>query len=136
MPLNLDLGISAQALQVRARRAELLANNIANADTPGFKAQDIDFREVLAQSNNPEFGANQLAQTHSGHLDLPEFAGAGVLAGAGAQYRIPAQPALDGNTVEAQMERAEFAENQLRYQASVKFLDDRVQAYKRAFRGQ
>jgi len=139
MPINLDLGISAQALQLRSQRATLIASNIANADTPGYKAADLDFRQVLqgyaAQQGLTLPGDDQLRQTHANHVSS-EFSDSDFMIGAGQpQYRIPSQPALDGNTVDTQLEKAAFAENQLRYQASVQFLDDRVKGMKRAFRG-
>jgi flagellar basal-body rod protein FlgB len=119
----------------------LIANNIANADTPGFKAMDLDFRQILSQAAAEQDmklpgQAGGLRQTHAGHMDTLNADGNDLLIDPlQPQYRIPSQPALDGNSVDTQMEKAAFAENQLRYQASVQFLDDRVSGLKRAFRG-
>src|SRR5689334_18259583 len=100
MATGLDsyIGVHAQALQVRNYRTQLLATNLANADTPGFKARDIDFRAALAHAEN---GMNTLSTT-------PEL-----------KYRTPHAPSLDGNTVDVQMEQAAFAENAVRYQATL-----------------
>lgn len=143
MPVNLNFGITANALSLRAQRATLIANNIANADTPGYKAVDMDFRQILsaqAQAMGASLpsgpGAGQsLSQTHPSHFDALSGAKDFALDHQTPQYRIPSQPSLDGNTVDTQMEKAAFAENQLRYEASVQFLDDKVSGLKRAFRG-
>lgn len=114
-------GIHAQALMLRARKAELIASNLANADTPNYKARDIDFREVLGS----EMGSGRLAMfhTHPGHMD--QSAGPG-LSDAAMKYRVPSQPSLDGNTVDAQVEKGEFASNSVRYMASMNFLEGRI----------
>lgn len=140
MPINIDLGISAQAIQVRAQRATLIANNIANADTPGFKAMDMDFRQILSNVAAEEGmslpgQADGLRQTHPDHMDMNGGNNELLIDPQQPQYRISSQPSLDGNSVDTQMEKAAFAENQLRYQASVQFLDDKVSGLKRAFRG-
>ena len=141
MPINFDLGITAQALQLRATRATLIANNLANADTPGYKAMDLDFRQVLskvASEKGLELPGEKhgLKKTHDSHFSSASFSDNDFLLDPQQpQYRVPAQPALDGNSVDTQREKAEFAENQLRYEASVKFLDDLVKGYKKAFRG-
>lgn len=144
MPINFDFGITTQALQLGAQRATLIANNIANADTPGYKAVDLDFRQILsatAQAQGTSLpmgnhgGADGLHKTHPNHFD--SFAGQNdfMLEDHTPQYRIPSQTSLDGNSVDTQMEKAAFAENQLRYQASVQFLDDKVSGLKKALRG-
>lgn len=141
MPINLDFGITQQALLVRARRAEMIAQNIANADTPGYKAVDVDFREVLrtfaATTEGSDAGeAPILRTTHRAHIQGDGFGPSDLMIDSlQPQYRVPSQPSLDGNTVDTQMEKAAFAENQLRYQASIQFLDDKVSGLKRAFRG-
>lgn len=141
MPINIDFGVTAQALQIRAQRATMIANNIANADTPGYKAVDLDFRQVLAniadeQGMSLPGESDGMARTHSGHfLDRASGLNQYLIDPLSPQYRNPSQPALDGNTVDTQMEKAAFAENQLRYEASVQFLDDKVSSLKKAFRG-
>lgn len=131
MAFSIDkhFGVHAQAVQLRSQRTELLAANIANADTPGYKARDIDFASVMRQTAGASEG---LRVTHARHLNAN-----GVAAGqAAAMYRIPTQPALDGNTVDVQQEQAAFAENAVRYQASLEFLSGRVRGLITAIKGQ
>ncbi len=113
-------GIHEQALLLHGQRLSVLANNLANADTPGFKARDIDFAEALAGADQELPLATTV--TEPGHLlaEGPEFSPA-VL-----KYRNPFQAALDGNTVEMPMEQAAFAENNVRYQASLTFINGRI----------
>jgi flagellar basal-body rod protein FlgB len=137
MPLNLDayLGVHQDALKLYAERTSVLANNIANADTPNYKAQDIDFRAVLAGTAGAGAGPQtlQLSTTSSSHL-----AGAAAAAGAAPQlkYRVPLAPSLDGNTVDVQMEQAAFADNSVRYQAALSFLSSRFKDLMTAITGQ
>lgn len=130
MPLSIDrhIGIHAQALELRSRRMELLAGNLANADTPGYKARDIDFSSALKQAL-AETGALRL--THDRHLP-PQ--GAGV--DAEPLYRVPLQPSLDGNTVDSHLEQAAFGENAVRYQASLDFLGNKLAGLRKALRGE
>jgi flagellar basal-body rod protein FlgB len=136
MAINFDkaLGIHEQALQVRQKRNEVLATNIANADTPGYKAQDIDFKAVLSQS---AAGGNQLQlamrTTNSGHIQAAS-AGADTLP-MDLKYRVPTQPSEDGNTVDTNMEQAEFADNAMRYQATLSFLSSRFSGMKSVLQG-
>ncbi|MCK7583280.1 MAG: flagellar basal body rod protein FlgB [Chromatiales bacterium] len=135
MPFNIDaaLGIHPQALTVRAQRAELLAANIANADTPNYKARDIDFRATLgAALASRDQESVRLAATHGGHL---QGEGAG-LAGAELMYRVPGQPSVDGNTVDPQAEYSQFAQNAVHYQASLTFLSSRIRSLLTAIRGE
>ncbi len=120
-------GPHVQALGLWRQRNEILAANIANADTPGFKARDIDFAAVL----NAEQGHARvrMAATHERHIVRDgEFA-------TDLMYRVPLQPALDGNTVEADVEQAEFAGNALRYQASLRFISGKVSTLRAAISG-
>jgi flagellar basal-body rod protein FlgB len=134
MPLNIDayLGVHGDALKVYARRSEVLASNLANADTPNYKARDVDFRSVLAASNTSTGASLPLAATHGAHLR----AGAADGAGNGLKYRVPLAPALDGNTVDPQLEQAAFAENTVRYQAALSFLSDKFRTLMTAITGQ
>jgi flagellar basal-body rod protein FlgB len=117
------LGLSATALKLRGQRLDVIAGNIANAATPGFKARDLDADALLAQA----------AMTK----DAGGFAGelGSQLAGASLKYRAALQPSLDGNTVEMATEQAAFAENALKYQASLGFLTSRIQTLMRAMNG-
>ncbi|AHF03659.1 flagellar basal body rod protein FlgB [Marichromatium purpuratum 984] len=132
MSLSLDkaLGIQPAAVQVRAQRLELLASNLANADTPNYKAQDIDFRSALATQVERD-DLLRLEQTQQGHLPLPR---ADLDSAMAPLYRIPSQPALDGNTVDPQFERAAFAENAMQFQSSLEFLNRRVSGIRSALR--
>lgn len=110
MSISFDraLGIHQQALSFRAQRAEVLANNLANADTPNYKARDLDFAAVLAeQKDKAAKGTFATRTTNERHIAAEGFGmGEGSL-----QYRIPVQPSIDQNTVDAQIEQANYAEN-------------------------
>ena len=121
------LGIHPQAMMLRARRAELLAANLANADTPNYQARDIDFRTVLSDQGD----GGRLRATHGGHIRT----GAADFMGAELMYRVPQQPSIDQNTVDVNAERARFVDNSMRYQASLRFLDGRFSGLKAALRG-
>ena len=123
-------GIHGNALTLRARRAELLANNLANADTPNFKARDVDFRSVLGQ----EGAARGLAMTRTSGAHIAPGAQVGGFEDVTLKYRVPSQPSLDGNTVDEQVEKTEFAENAVRYMASLQFLERRVSGLIRTLR--
>ncbi|MBL1294210.1 MAG: flagellar basal body rod protein FlgB [Thiotrichales bacterium] len=126
------LGIHADALALRSKRLEVLASNLVNADTPGYKARDIDFRTALNEASSTT-DANQLKTTRAGHISL----GSGISnVNFEVQYRIPTQPSRDGNTVEAEVEQAEFARNATQYQASLQFLGGRFQGLRKAITGE
>ncbi len=128
-PLDSALGISPQVLALRSKRTELLTANLANSDTPGFKARDIDFRAAIRSAAGDQ---EALTRTHSRHMN----AGGGTGVDGEPLYRIPSQPSMDGNTVESQREHAEFMDNAIRYQASLNFLDSRIRGLRTAIRGQ
>jgi flagellar basal-body rod protein FlgB len=136
--INIDshLGVHAAALKLREQRTELLARNLANADTPGYKAQDLDFRAALAAATQqPKAGT--LIATQSGHIGAA--ADASINAGgteAFLKYRTPLAPSLDGNTVDAQLEQAAFADNAVRYQATLSFLSSKFRSLMTAITGQ
>ncbi len=113
---------------MHSRRAEVLASNIANADTPGYKARDFDFREVL-KSEMAEPG--RMATTHSKHMQTEQR----LVPSSQLNYRVPTQPSLDGNTVDSQLEHTAYAENALEYQASLRFLSGTIKTLKKAFTG-
>ena len=129
------LGIHTRALALESRRTELLANNLANADTPGFKARDIDFKAALnAAGTAATTQGVGLRATQPGHVGVAAADPDAI--GAGTQYRVPMAPALDGNTVDAQLEQAAFAENAVRYQASLTFINSKLRALMTAITGQ
>ena len=124
--LDTLFGIHGDALQLKARRMEVLSTNIANADTPGFKAKDVDFRKVLGW----QLGVGGLRATHVNHWRGPGHADNGEV------FTIPYNPAVDGNTVEIGLEQAKFGKAAVEYQATLDFLQGRVSAYKRALKGE
>src|SRR5579864_3323746 len=103
MALNLDtyLGVHADALKLQSRRMEVIADNLANSDTPGYKARDIDFRAALAQVGGAADSPVPLATTNSGHIATDPA----TALNASLKYRVPLAPSLDGNTVDAQQEQ-------------------------------
>jgi flagellar basal-body rod protein FlgB len=122
-------GVHEQALLLRARRAEVLATNLANADTPDFKARDIDFRAVLANATGT---GSDLRKTNDRHLSVMGQ----DAASAQLMYRYPLQPSLDGNTVDTQIEQSAFMRNALDYQASLSFVNSRITGLVKALRGE
>jgi flagellar basal-body rod protein FlgB len=130
MAISFDaaLGKSAQLLALREKRSEILAANLANADTPNFKARELDFSQVLKKTT-PE--PVSIAHTQPGH-----FAPEQPFLGAQLKYRTPNQVSLDGNTVEEHIEQAKYAENAMQYQASLQFVGGTFNQIKSAFTGQ
>lgn len=132
MAINLDkaFGVHPMALSLRAHRAEVLASNLANAETPGYKARDIDFESVLQQS----MGTSQkvaMNATDARHLSSGAANGSAELL-----YRTPSAPSLDGNTVETESEQAAFTENSMAYEASLRFINGRISSLMTAIKGQ
>ncbi len=119
----------ATALLLRSERGRVLAGNLANADTPNYKARDFDFKQALAQANGTA-QASLPARTHAAHL-----AATGALASPTLLYRMPMQSSLDGNTVEMDVERASFADNTLRYEANLRFLNGQIRTLMTAIGG-
>ena len=103
------------ALALRAERQQVLASNIANADTPNYKARDVDFRSALSDAMGA--GAADLSTSSAHHLSAARTGG--TQSGHPLLYRIPHQASIDGNTVELDAERAQFADNALRYEAGL-----------------
>lgn len=133
MTINFEsaLGPHAAALQLRSQRTQILASNIANADTPGFQARDIDFKTMLAQRLP---GNDQtLAGEHNKHIVSTPNANSHRNA---LLYRVPLMPSIDGNTVDGQTEQAAFAENNLQFQAAFQFLNRRFQGLILAIKGE
>jgi len=132
MPINFDsaLGIHADALKIRSQRAELLASNLANSDTPNYKAQDIDFQSAMKMATSGQLTGVQT--THSNHISHAN----GQLPNLAVQYRTSMQDSLDGNTVDEQIEQAQFMQNSVQYQASLSFLGARFQGLLSAIKGE
>jgi flagellar basal-body rod protein FlgB len=130
--LNIErsLGLFSKALEVHEKRAALIANNFANSETPGYKARDIDFRAVLngqASCDEQDFAIDR---TNAKHMSVVVEIGEDNLL-----YRNVAQPSLDGNTVDPDLEKAAFAENTTRYMSSLKFASNRFQELQNAIKG-
>lgn len=132
MPLSIDsaLGPLPDALVLRGRRSELLASNLANADTPNFKARDVDFHAMMDQAQG---GQLTMQTTSAKHIVFTEDNG---FSGIPLQFRVPNQPSLDGNTVDGQIEQAAFAENSVNYQATLTFLSGRIRGLMTAIKGE
>jgi flagellar basal-body rod protein FlgB len=123
------LGIHEKALRFRGERASVLADNLANADTPGYKARDLDFKTAL-QNASKTTDRFSMQKTHSAH----QF-GVGFNDTGDELYRVPQQASLDGNTVEDQIEHAEYMKNALAFQASFQFLNSKFNGLRTAIRG-
>lgn len=128
-------GIHERALFVREGRQQLLANNLANADTPNFKARDLDWRAQMsaAQSElDSKRLSKDLSRTNSRHIEgfarssTDDF----------LKFRAPTQPSLDGNTVETHIEKAQFMENAMQYQATLEFLNGKIRSISGALKGE
>lgn len=128
-PIDRHFGIHAEALQLRARRGELLASNLANADTPNYKARDLDFKAALSRAQDSR--SVSTATTHANHIGSSQAGG-----GVHTLYRVPTAASLDGNTVDAQVEQAQFAENAVRYRASLRFLSGKINGLMTAIKGE
>lgn len=128
MKLDNAFGIHEQALKLRSHRAEVLAGNIANADTPGYKARDFDFHKLMQQQLSS--GAS-MRVTSARHIQ-PDT---GPVSASELFYRIPSQPSLDGNTVDSQLEHTAYAANAMEYQASLRFLSGGIKKLMIAIKG-
>jgi len=127
-------GIHEQALKVREYRGELLANNLANADTPNYKARDLDFRSAMeeAGSNLRSSDGTQMAKTNARHIDGEAFSSTSQF----LKYRMPTQPSLDGNTVETHIEKAKFMENGMQQTATLEFINSKITGLRGALKGE
>ena len=121
-------GLNAPALALWQRRSEVIASNLANADTPGYQARDVDFRSALQQasgeSNQLELSTPTAGQIQATSSDADQL-----------KYRTPMQPSMDGNTVDTQVEQAAFAANTVHYQASLSFINGSIQTLRLAITG-
>ena len=121
------LGFHASALQLRSRRNEMLASNIATAATPNFKARDLDFDTELKRINK----IGNIETTNGSH-----FSSIQKRIGKDSVYRIPIHPSLDGNTVEMAVEQMQFSENVMRYQTTLSFLNNKIAGLRSAIKGE
>ena len=136
--LTQSLNFQSQALVLRAERQRVIASNIANADTPGYVARDMDFAAALRQATAGQGGAaggaspRVVATTHAGHIGLAP----GARVASTLNYARPAQTNLDSNTVDMDRERANFADNAVRYEATLRFINGSVRTMLTAITGQ
>lgn len=130
MAINLDklVGFHQNALKIRNDKMEVIAGNLANANTPGYKARGIDFQKAMAQAQHSS--GQSMTRTHEKHMS------GHMVSTTEIGFRIPSQPDTgDGNTVEVQRERNEFLDAGMRYQASVEFLSGKIKGMKKALSG-
>jgi len=130
MAINLDniFGLHTDALVLRGKRAELIASNIANADTPGYKAKGMDFNKLLVQATQKQ--SMGMSTTNDKHLNMR------MELNNNSEFRTPNQPDTgDGNTVDVQVERNLYLENSLEYQASLQFINGRIKGLRKAITG-
>lgn len=129
--LEASFNFHQQALGLRHERQKVLASNIANADTPGYKARDMDFAGELDKAvrhGRAASGGLSLSRTAAGHLPGQAL----TAPNRELLYRVPDQPSLDGNTVDMDRERTAFADNSVRYRAGLTILNSRIQGLKKA----
>jgi len=126
--LDRALGGHEQALQVKARRLEVLSQNIANADVPNYKARDLDFKSILQKASA---SGSPLASTHAGHVKADIVSEQQNL-----KYRVPFNTSFDGNTVEMSVEQAQYGQAAGQYQATLNFMESRVSSLRRALKGE
>lgn len=132
MSISIDkvFSVHDDALILRSRRTSILASNIANADTPNYKAKDMDFKTMLksAQANDHSFS---MKTTNANHLANHQ-----ALQADGIRFRNPLGSSLDGNTVDMHVEQAKFSENAVQYQSSFTFLNGKISSLMLAIKGQ
>ncbi|MBQ4831809.1 flagellar basal body rod protein FlgB [Pseudoalteromonas sp. MMG010] len=134
MAISFDkaLGVHPQTMSIRSQRAELLATNIANADTPGYKAKDIDFASAFKAAKLNQGSGNTMTRTNEKHI-----AGGTNRIGGNEMFRLPNQSDTgDGNSVDIQVERNLYTQNAMEYQASLQFLGGKLQGLKKALGSQ
>ena len=119
------------AMILRSRRSSVLAANIANADTPDYKARDMDFSALLQQAQSGQKTQLSVAKTSQRHLSVQNTG-----LNAEIKYRNPLHASLDGNTVDMHVEQAKFSENALQYQTSLNFLSGKIRGMMLAIKGQ
>ena len=143
------LGIHPQALQLESKRNELLAANLANVDTPNYKARDLDFKSALAAASGDTTASSGALPLRVPTSTALLGASNGTAAASGTpvsdpatgidasllKYRVPMAPSLDGNTVDEQLEQSAFAENNVRYQATLTFLNSALRDLMTAITG-
>ncbi|MFZ9429280.1 MAG: flagellar basal body rod protein FlgB [Burkholderiaceae bacterium] len=126
--IDRDFALHERAMRIRGQRMEVLSANIANADTPNFKARDVDFRQAMKMARS-----DSLTTTRDRHFELD---GGMAPDQAALKYRIPFNTSFDGNTVELSMEQAKFGKASGDFQATLSFLESRVSGIRKALKGE
>lgn len=127
--ISQHFAVLSQAMNLRTQRHQVLASNIANADTPQYKARDFNFQDAMqnALAGRSEAGGIALATTSAGHL-----AGGGASGPAAFKFRTETQSAVDGNTVDMDVERSQIAENALQYQILTQLIGEKFKGIRSA----
>lgn len=126
-------GLNAQSVLARSKRAEILASNIINADTPNYKAKDLDFGQILNQNKNVgSVKPVSVNVNHENHISN----GLNNIFTLQTKFRIPENASLDGNTVDSHIEKGQFAENAVRYQISLSMLNNKIQGLISTLKGE
>lgn len=126
-------GLNAQSVLARSKRAEILASNIINADTPNYKAKDLDFGQILNQNKNvSSVKPVSVNVNHENHISN----GLNNIFTLQTKFRIPENASLDGNTVDSHIEKGQFAENAVRYQISLSMLNNKIQGLISTLKGE
>jgi len=135
---NLDnyLRFNETALSLRSQRQELLASNIANADTPNYKARDIDFASALQNAMGGGKNAGAMNTTSNNHMARGAASGDTLANGTPVLYRGVVQGSVDGNTVDMDVERNQFADNALRYEAGIMMINSQLKGLMTALQSQ
>lgn len=140
MLANLTAGLDfhSKALVLRAQRQGVIASNIANADTPGFAARDINFKEFMSAANSSSLALDGLrgSSTNPAHMATTGSSLGGTDSDRGLVYAAQSQPSMDGNSVDLDRERANFADNSVRYEATLRFINGYSKTILSAIQGQ
>jgi len=141
------LDFHSKALVLRAERQQVIASNIANADTPGYVARDLNFKEAMRQATGADSssslrtssrsqGDGTHGMTHANHIALTGGTGGGPGGASHLAYTVQSQPSLDGNSVDLDRERANFADNAVRFEATLRFINGSAKGILSAIQGQ
>jgi flagellar basal-body rod protein FlgB len=137
--LTAGLDFQATALSLRSERQRVIASNIANSDTPGYAARDINFKEAMAAATG--LGRTTIAMSgsgerHAGHIPIPGNTGSSDTSAARLGYAVQTQPAMDNNSVDLDRERANFVDNAVRYESTLRFINGYSKTILSAIQGQ
>lgn len=133
-----SLDFHSKALVVRAERQRVIASNIANADTPGYVARDVNFREAMANAtgNSTSPVASRMSNSTSNSKHIPLTSSTGELGGNPLAYAPQTQPSMDGNSVDLDRERSNFVDNAVRYESTLRFINGHAKTILSAIQGQ